>query len=92
MPFSTKDLYLSLERKVVRSLGPPQVAILSLLSRRRPAAGLPAEPRRLLPIKLRGIGNIVRLGRVRRIERPAASRGDGLYDTDQAAHQREPRL
>jgi ADP-heptose:LPS heptosyltransferase len=59
--FSPRDLYLSFERKVDRYLGPPQVALLSLF------APLPREgaqihaPRKILLVKLHGIGNIVLL-------------------------------
>jgi len=61
LTFSTKDLYLSLERKVDRYLGPPLVALLSLFSRRPGRGASPPEPRRILLVKLHGIGNIVLL-------------------------------
>jgi ADP-heptose:LPS heptosyltransferase len=58
-PFSPKDAYLSLERKIDRYLGPPQVALLSRLCGREPADG--GDPARILLVKLHGIGNIVLL-------------------------------
>jgi ADP-heptose:LPS heptosyltransferase len=60
LPFSPKDAYLALERKIDRYLGPPQIALLSLLPGRReaPAQG---DPRRILLVKLHGIGNIALL-------------------------------
>jgi lipopolysaccharide heptosyltransferase II len=61
LPFPAKDAYLSFERKLDRYLGPPLILLLSLLSRRSVPATAPAEPRKILLVKLHGIGNIVLL-------------------------------
>jgi len=58
---SGKDAYLRFERKVDRYLGPPLVALLSLFLPKRPAAGRSSDPRKILLVKLHGIGNIVLL-------------------------------
>lgn len=59
LPFSPKDSYLALERKIDRYLGPPQVALLSLFCGR--PADHDGDPRRILLLKLHGIGNIILL-------------------------------
>ncbi len=58
---SPKDLYLSLERKVDRYLGPPLVGLLSLFASRPDAESRFPDPGRILLVKLHGIGNIVLL-------------------------------
>ncbi|GAB4242455.1 MAG: glycosyltransferase family 9 protein [Deltaproteobacteria bacterium] len=61
MPLSGRDVILRIERKVDRYLGPPLVGLLSLLPSRRSRAQDSDVPRRILLIKLHGIGNIVLL-------------------------------
>lgn len=61
LTFSGKDATLRLERKVDRYLGPPLVALLSIFQRTRPEGRRSPDPRRILLVKLHGIGNIVLL-------------------------------
>jgi heptosyltransferase-3 len=58
---SPKDVHLALERKVDRYLGPPLVALLSLFAPRAEEGIRFPDPRKILLIKLHGIGNIVLL-------------------------------
>lgn len=52
------DRYLAFERALDRMVGPPLVQALSRLPARRKAAG---APRRVLAVKLHGIGNVILL-------------------------------
>jgi lipopolysaccharide heptosyltransferase II len=56
---SPKDLYLALERRIDRYLGPPQLALLSLFAGRSGGNGPHRDPERILLVKLHGIGNVV---------------------------------
>lgn len=61
MPFLKTDIYLALERKVDRYLGPFLLAVLALASRFGRGRRIRGEPAKILFIKLHGIGNIVLL-------------------------------
>ena len=60
LSFSREDLYLHFERKLDRYLGPPLVALLSFFTHRSRRESS-SDPRRILLLKLHGIGNIVLL-------------------------------
>jgi heptosyltransferase III len=56
-----KDLALALERRIDRTLGPPLVAALALFAPREEPGEGASEPKRILLVKLHGIGNVVLL-------------------------------
>jgi lipopolysaccharide heptosyltransferase II len=68
--FIGKDAYLRFERKADRYLGPLVLGLLSLFRRRRPPVKRTSDPKRILLVKLHGIGNVVLLlPVVRRLQR-----------------------
>ncbi len=56
-----KDAYLRFERKADRYLGPILLGVLSVFRRRSPPARRTSDPRKILLVKLHGIGNVVLL-------------------------------
>lgn len=61
MPFPGRDTGLAIERMLDRYLGPPLLSLLSLFAPRARSADPPRAPRRILLVKLHGVGNIVLL-------------------------------